>query len=162
MKEQLLTEIKEDLKELESMRYYEHEINEINENDILKERIKTKLQEWHRMASDEKEFLEDNEEIELECETCKNKMFIDTCADRELCNKCGQTRIFNKVDKIGNRIKELSTFIQEIEKIAKEQNIDLSQQKDRFDKDGLVGSIPNQTEHIADTQNQAKQENIEL
>ena len=76
-------------------------------------------------AKNELEFLEDNEEIELECETCKNKMFIDTCADRELCNKCGQARIFNKVDKIGNRIKELLTFIQEIEKIAKEQGVSL-------------------------------------
>ena len=159
---QLLTEIKEDLKELEPTRDNESCTQGMMRRLLAQERIKTKLQEWHRMASDEKEFLEDNEEIELECETCKNKMFIDTCADRELCNKCGQTRIFNKVDKIGNRIKELSAFIQEIEKIAKEQNIDLSQQKDRFDKDGLVGSIPNQTEHIADTQNQAKQENIEL
>ena len=68
-------------------------------------------------AKNELEFLEDNEEIELECETCKNKMFIDTCADRELCNKCRKTRIFHKVDKIGNRISQLQKVIKKLEEM---------------------------------------------
>ena len=97
---QLLTEIKEDLKDLRhyTSNGYVFGIRKgrITSNGyvfgIRKERIKTKLQEWHRMASDEKEFLETD---------------------------------FLEWFKVKDRIKELSTFIQEIEKIAKEQGVNL-------------------------------------
>ena len=103
MKEQLLIEIKEDLR---LNKIYEncHIVikgvekvfcQECEDYKIRKERIKTKLQEWHRMAS----------------------LWLDKIDDYQWDNN--NTKI-GYCDS-----KELSTFIQKIEKIAKEQGVEL-------------------------------------
>jgi len=104
MKEQLLTEIKEDLKgcgkdfSSGNAPYIcgkDKWIDGYGLCPICKERIKTKLQEWHRMAS----------------------LWLDKIDDYQWDNN--NTKI-GYCDS-----KELSTFIQKIEKIAKEQGVEL-------------------------------------
>ena len=113
MKEQLLTEIKEDLKGCENgfgpKSFGSHIFSCGGENGLCptcKERIKTKLQAYHRMASDEKKYL---------------KIFLSGDFTKEDTRELD----FLSEEYIKLRIEELSTFIEEIEIIAKEQGVEL-------------------------------------
>ena len=118
---QLFTEIKEDLKQED--RWKEHirifgnnikpEFSKLTNTCLLKiveERIKTKLQEWHRMA-----------------EIIENYVFDDINEYERLLNlsEGAECMIEDLIRYKREDLKELSTFIQEIEKIAKEQGVEL-------------------------------------
>ena len=113
---QLLNEIKEDLRKIKVLKDNKERLKLSYGTDmyisemIIEERIEVKLQEWHRMAS---LWLERLERLGLVKIKEDESLDFDTIYQNDT------------YDLVNKDIKELSTFIQEIEKIAKEQGVSL-------------------------------------
>jgi DNA-directed RNA polymerase subunit RPC12/RpoP len=76
---------------------------------------KSKILAYRTAWENELEFLKDNIEDEYECSICKNKLFIDKVGEQEVCNKCKVSRYFNKLNKIKDRISELTSALKILE-----------------------------------------------
>ena len=111
---QLLTEIKEDLKELEPTRDNESCTQGIMRRLLVQERIKTKLQAYHRMAS-------------LWLEDANSKQIVYWDGEHQDWEWDYDKELIKELSTFINEINELMTQngFQEIEKIAKQENIEL-------------------------------------